>query len=77
MTELSPWERAHLAAIESTYPGWHVYVRNGWWWASKHVPPTREQKAAGVLPEFARQGPYELVAALAVQLGILARMGAA
>ncbi|MFI0418966.1 hypothetical protein [Spongiactinospora sp. 9N601] len=77
MDQLSPWERTHLAAIENTYPGWHIHVQNGWWWASKHTPPTREQKAAGVLPEFARPGPYELVAALTVQLGILARMGAA
>ncbi|PZG57122.1 hypothetical protein C1I98_00170 [Spongiactinospora gelatinilytica] len=74
---LTPGERVHLAAMETTFPGWHLVVRDGWWWATKRVPPTSEQKAAGVLHDFARQGPYEPVAALTVQLGILARMGAA
>ncbi|MFI0416954.1 hypothetical protein [Spongiactinospora sp. 9N601] len=77
MEDLTPDQRAYLTAIEATYPGWHIVVQDGWWWATKHTPPTREQKAAGVLPQFARPGPHEMVAALNVQLGILARMGAA
>ncbi|PZG41397.1 hypothetical protein C1I98_21425 [Spongiactinospora gelatinilytica] len=77
MDDLTARDRAHLGAIEATFPGWRVVVDRGWWWATKHVPPTPEQRAAGVLHQFARQGPYEMVAALTVQLGILARMGAA
>ncbi|PZG36827.1 hypothetical protein C1I98_26195 [Spongiactinospora gelatinilytica] len=77
MDDLTPQQQAQLAAIATTYPGWHIVVHHGWWWATKHSPPTAEQKAAGVLPQFARPGPHEMVAALNVQLGILARMGAA
>ncbi|RBQ17654.1 hypothetical protein DP939_22530 [Spongiactinospora rosea] len=73
----SPWERLRLSAIEATYPGWRILVRDGLWWATKYTPPTEEQKACGMLHQFARPGPDELVAALNVQLGILARMGAA
>ncbi|MFI0419004.1 hypothetical protein [Spongiactinospora sp. 9N601] len=72
---MSHRERAHFAALESTFPGWRVRVEKGWWWATKYAPPTAEQRAAGVPHEFARQGPYELAAALTVQLGILSRLG--
>ncbi|PZG29184.1 hypothetical protein C1I98_32385 [Spongiactinospora gelatinilytica] len=77
MDRLSLWEGAHLAAIETTFPGWRILVHNRCWWATKHSPPTPAQKAAGVLHQFARPGPLELVAALTEQLGILSRMGAA
>ncbi|PZG33720.1 hypothetical protein C1I98_28595 [Spongiactinospora gelatinilytica] len=77
MDALTPGHRVHLASMEATFPGWALVVRDGWWWATKRVPPTPEQIAAGVLPDFARPGPFELLAALTVQQGILMSLGAA
>ncbi|RBQ21641.1 hypothetical protein DP939_02715 [Spongiactinospora rosea] len=76
MDPLTPTQRAHLTSMENTFPGWALLVRDGWWWATLRVPPTPEQKAAGVLHDFARAGPNELLAALIVQRGILVRLGA-
>ncbi|WP_147268359.1 hypothetical protein [Spongiactinospora rosea] len=77
MDELTPTERAHLHALDVTFPGWLIDVRNGTWWAAKRTVPTLEQRAAGVVDRFARPGPVELCAALGQQIAILARMGAA
>ncbi|MFI0424271.1 hypothetical protein [Spongiactinospora sp. 9N601] len=77
MDELTIRERAHLGALEVTFPGWRISVRGGVWWATRHAAPTDAQKAAGLCHQLARWGPIELADALTAQLGILVRMGAA
>ncbi|MDF5757756.1 hypothetical protein [Spongiactinospora sp. TRM90649] len=77
MDDLTVRDRAHLTALESTFPGWRITVEDGGWHAVRHSPPTEVQRAAGLVEHLSRPSPIEMSAALAAQLGILVRMGAA
>ncbi|MDF5758998.1 hypothetical protein [Spongiactinospora sp. TRM90649] len=77
MDDLSARDRAHLAALESTFPGWRITVRDGVWLAIRHDPPTDAQRDLGLQHRLTRPDPIELVHALSDQLGILAQIGAA
>ncbi|MDF5754177.1 hypothetical protein [Spongiactinospora sp. TRM90649] len=74
MDELTPHERAHLGVLESTFPGWRFTVLGGVWWATRHDPPTHQQRSNGVRHQIASRGPVDLVEVLFEQLGILSRM---
>ncbi|MDF5754676.1 hypothetical protein [Spongiactinospora sp. TRM90649] len=77
MDDLTVRDRAHLAALEATFPGWHITIEHGEWRAERRGPITGRQRDAGVREQVTAPTPIDLSAALAGQLGILARMGAA
>ncbi|RBQ21427.1 hypothetical protein DP939_01550 [Spongiactinospora rosea] len=77
MDRLTPAERAHLGALESTFPGWGITVHQGVWRATRYRAVTPEQRRNGLHREIARPDPVALFYALCGQLAILVRMGEA
>jgi Anti-sigma regulatory factor (Ser/Thr protein kinase) len=64
---LPEWQ---LSVLRHTYPGWRIRpVRQGkgGWWATRLVPPTPQEREAGVVPSLARADAPSLAQALAVQ----------
>ncbi|MFI0423086.1 hypothetical protein [Spongiactinospora sp. 9N601] len=75
MDLLTPAQRAHLGALESTFPGWRIVVHQGVWHATRHRAVTPEQRCNGLHRQLARPDPVALFHALCGQLAILVRMG--
>ncbi|MDF5751298.1 hypothetical protein [Spongiactinospora sp. TRM90649] len=75
MDDLTVRDRAHLAALEVTFPGWQITVDGGEWRAGRRGTPTAVQRAAGLVERVARPTPVALSEALAEQLGILVHLG--
>ncbi|MEV5410386.1 ATP-binding protein [Thermopolyspora sp. NPDC052614] len=70
-------EEWQLSVLRHTYPGWrirHVRQGAGGWWATRRVPPTAEEREAGVVPSIARADAPALAEALAVQDDICHRL---
>ncbi|MFC4586929.1 hypothetical protein ACFO8L_12635 [Sphaerisporangium corydalis] len=62
-----------LVALNQTYPAWRITrVRRvdgtpGGWWATRYVSLSDAERAAGLVPSFARGDVVALVMQLAVQ----------
>lgn len=66
-----------LSVLRHTYPGWrirHVREGAGEWRATRRVPPTEEEREAGVVPSIAGGDAPALADALAVQDDICHRL---
>jgi hypothetical protein len=63
-----------LAALEQTYPAWHIKRKRGAWSAKRANPPTVAQAAAGVHALIIQPTMEALAAVLAQQMEIAQRV---
>ncbi|WP_433235597.1 hypothetical protein ACQPYK_25620 [Streptosporangium sp. CA-135522] len=67
---LITWEQRRLAALEQTYPGWHITHDPvlGRWAAIRRAPLTKREQRGGVKYTVAYPSPEALGSALADQV---------
>lgn len=70
-------EERLLAVIEQTYPAYRVVRMVGGYLATRHRPPTAEERALGIIGSIGRPDALSLSSALSAQLGIMSQRGQA